>query len=149
MSNTKEDFIQKQNADMSLQAHKYAVHFDILPEITYLNQKLPIIIADLLQLFHGFPDNLWISQQSVDEGLDFCRVIFWVFSESSDSLKTFGIWFQAIFRETQITDTLENLVTCSLEEPDAIEVALTDWTRLNTLAADVQKAIQTEIEKGM
>ena len=146
MSNTKEDFVQKQNADMSLHAHKYAVHFDILPEITYLNQKLPIIIADLLQLFHRFPDDLWISQQSVDEGLDFCRVIFWVFSESSDALKTFGIWFQAIFRETQITDTLENLVTCSLEEPDAIEVALTDWTRLNTLETDVQKAIQTEIE---
>ena len=84
---------------MSLHAHRYAIHFDISPQITYLNHELPIIIADLLPLFQGFPDDMWISQQSIDEGLDFCRVLFWVFSESSDALKFFGIWFQALFRD--------------------------------------------------
>ncbi len=148
MSNTKVDFIQKQNVEMSLHAHKYAIHFDILPEISYLNQEIPVIIADLLQLFHGFPEDVWISQQSVDEGLDFCRVIFWIFSESSDALKTFNIWFQALFREAQVAETLERLVTCALDEPDTVEVDLTDWTRVHALGADVEKAIQTELEKN-
>ena len=144
MSNIKKDVMQNQDNEMSFHAHKYAIHFDILPEISYLNQEIPVIIADLLPLFHGFPKDVRISQQSVDEGLDFCRVVFWVFSESSDALKTFSIWFQAIFREAQVAETLERLVGCALDNPDATAVELTDWTRLHALAADVEKATQTE-----
>lgn len=147
MSNTKEDVIQNQDTEKLLDAHKYTIHFDILPDISYLNQEIPIIIAELLPLFHQFPKDVWISQQSVDEGLDFCRVVFWVFSESSDALKIFSIWFQAIFREAQVAETLERLVGCALDDPDAAEVELTDWTRLHALEADVKKAIQTENTK--
>ena len=144
MQNTKEDYILNQGAAKLLEAHKYAIHFDILPEISYLNQEIPIIIAELLPILHQFPEDVWISQQSIDEGLDFCRVVFWVFSESSDALKTFSIWFQAIFREAQVAETLERLVGCALDDPDAAEIELTDWTRLHALEADVEKAIQTE-----
>lgn len=144
MSNTIEEYTQNQDNQRALEAHKYAIHFDILPEISYLNQEIPIIIAELLPILHQFPEDVWISQQSIDEGLDFCRVVFWVFSESSDALKTFSIWFQAIFREAQVAETLERLVGCALDDPDAAEIELTDWTRLHALEADVEKAIQTE-----
>ena len=147
MQSAKEDFIQNQDAAKQLEAHKYAIHFDILPEISYLNQDIPVIIADLLQLFQGFPDDVRISQQSVDEGLDFCRVVFWVFSESSDTLKTFSIWFQAIFREAQVANVLERLVNCALDDPSTVEVELTNWTRLHVLEADVEKVIQKEKAK--
>lgn len=133
---------------MSLNAHRYAIHFDISPQITYLNHEFPIIIADLLSLFEGFPENVWISQQSVDEGLDFCRVLFWGFSESSDALKSFSIWFQALFRDTSVTSSLERIVVCALDESDALTVELSDWTRIHTLPKDVQNAVQTELDKN-
>lgn len=133
---------------MSLYAHRYAIHFDISPQITYLNHELPVIIADLLPLFQGFPVDVWISQQSIDEGLDFCRVLFWVFSESSDALKSFSIWFQALFRDAQVTSTLAHIVLCALEESDEIIVELSDWTRVHTLPKDVQNAVQTELDKN-
>ncbi len=132
---------------MSLYAHRYAIHFDISPQITYLNHELPIIIADLLPLFQGFPEDVRISQQSVDEGLDFCRVLFWVFSESSDALKSFSIWFQALFRDAQVASTLARVIACALDESDEIVVELLDWTRVHTLPKDVQNAVQTELDK--
>ena len=110
--------------------HKYAIHFDILPQITYLNQELPLLISDFLQLFEGFPKGVEITEKSVDEGLDFCRIVFSVCSESPDAVKTFGNWFQAIFREPLVAEILERLVACALDEPNDIEVILTDWTRL-------------------
>lgn len=123
-----------QNRDDQLQdssySHKYAVHFDILPEISYLNQELVLLIADLLPTFRGFPQGVQISEKSVDEGLDFCRVVFRVSAESPDAIKTFANWFQAIFRELSISEVLERLVLCALDEPNDIEVILTDWTRL-------------------
>ena len=145
MINTKADGIQNEDVETSLHAHRYAIHFDILPEITYLNQESIVVIADLLKLFNQFPDDVWISQQSVDEGLDFCRVIFWVFSDSSDALKGFSIWFQALFRVEQVTEVLERLVKTALDEPDKIEVELTDWRRLHASVTDVEKAIKSEI----
>lgn len=148
MSNTIEESTQNQDHERALEVHKYAIHFDILPEISYLNQDCVLVIADLLQLFHGFPEDVRISQQSVDEGLDFCRVVFWVFSESSDALKTFNIWFQAIFREAQVTNALERLVFCALDDTDAAAVELTDWMRLNALESDVVKVVQTEKGKN-
>ena len=104
--------------------------FDILPEISYLNEDLPVLIADLLPLFQGFPRGVWISEKWVDEGLDFCRVVFRVCSESPDPIKTFGNWFQAIFREPAVAEVLERLVSHALDDPKDIEVILTDWTRL-------------------
>ena len=124
--------MQKQNEarERSVYTHKYAVHFDVLPQISYLNEALPPLIADLLPIFHGFPPDVWISEKWVDEGLDFCRVVFVVCSESPDAIKTFGNWFQAIFRESAVAEVLERLVTCALDPPNDIEVILTDWTRL-------------------
>jgi len=124
--------VQKRNQKRqdSSYTHKYAIHFDILPEISYLNEDLPVLIADLLPIFHGFPRDVWISEKWVDEGLDFCRVVFWVCSESPDAIKTFGNWFQAIFREPAVSEVLERLVTHALDDPKDIEVILTDWTRL-------------------
>ena len=121
---------QNEVLQCSPHSHKYAIHFDILPEISYLNEDLPVLIADLLPIFHGFPEDVWISEKSVDEGLDFCRVVFSVSAESSDAIKTFGNWFQAIFREPSVAEVLERLVACALDEPNAAEVILSDWTRL-------------------
>lgn len=121
---------QNEDRERSPHAHKYAIHFDILPEISYLNEDLPVLIADLLPIFHGFPEDVSISEKRVDEGLDFCRVIFSVSAESPDAIKTFGNWFQAIFREPSVAEVLERLVTHALDDPNDIEVILTDWTRL-------------------
>ena len=121
---------QNRERERSPYAHKYAIHFDILPEISYLNQELTVLVADLLPIFHNFPKDVHISERWVDEGLDFCRVIFWVSAESPDAIKTFGNWFQAIFREPSVAEVLERLVAHALDEPNAAEVILTDWTRL-------------------
>ena len=121
---------QSEKPQRSLYTHKYAIHFDILPEISYLNQEFPLLIADFLQLFDGFPQGVEITEKSVDEGLDFCRVVFSVCSESPDDVKTFGNWFQAIFRDPLVAEILERLVACALDEPNEAEVILTDWTRL-------------------
>ncbi len=133
---------------MSLFAHRYAIHFDILPQITYLDQELMLIIADLLPIFHGFPEDVKISQQSIDEGLDFCRVLFWAFSESSEALKSFSIWFQALFRDEHVASTLERIIACALDEFDDMTVELSDWTRVHALPKDVQNAVQTELQKN-
>lgn len=130
--------------ETTLYAHKYSIQLDIFPEITYLNHERTAIIADLLPHFHDFPSEVWISHQSVDEGLDFCRVIFWVFSESSESLKLFGIWFQALFRDTQLSKILEKLVYFALDDPVGIEVELSDWTRILTSDVDIDRAVQME-----
>ena len=124
--------MQNQNEELqpSPHSHKYAIHFDILPEISYLNEDLPVLIADLLPIFHGFPEDVWISEKSVDEGLDFCRVVFLVSAESPDAIKTFANWFQAIFREPSVAEVLERLVAHALDEPNDAEVILTNWTRL-------------------
>lgn len=124
--------MQNRNEELqrSPHSHKYAVHFDILPEISYLNQDLVLLIADFLPILHDFPQDVWISEKDVDEGLDFCRVVFSVAAESPDAIKTFGNWFQAIFREPSVAEVLERLVAHALDEPNAAEVMLTDWTRL-------------------
>ena len=121
---------QNEKLQRSPHSHKYAVHFDILPEISYLNQALVDLVADFLPILHGFPHGVWISEKWVDEGLDFCRVVFWVSAESPDAIKTFGNWFQAIFREPSVAEVLERLVTHALDTPKDIEVILTDWTRI-------------------
>ena len=128
----------------NLITYKFAIQFDVLPEITYLNQSIPILITDLLPILDGFPIDVWISQESVDEGLDFCRVIFWVFSEATEAMKKFIIWFQAVFRDEKVARFLEQLILCSLEDADDIEINLSDWTRIYTSTADNQAAINVE-----
>lgn len=130
-------------------AHKYAIQFDIHPEISYLNQELLNTIPKLIELFHNIPKDVRISQQSIDEGLDFCRIVFWVFSDSSDALKVFGIWFQSLFREAKVADTLEALVLHSLEDQEDVEVVLSDWTRVNALDTDIVKVIIKEKENNI
>ena len=125
-----------EDEEITLYTHKYAIQFDIMPEISYLNQEKTIIIAYLLPHLHGFPSDVWISQETIDEGLDFCRVIFWVISESADAIKSFGIWFQALFRDAELTGTLERLVYFALDEPCDLTVELSDWTRI--LASDTE-----------
>lgn len=128
----------------TLNAQKYAIHFDIHPGISYLNQEIASLIADLLPSLQDYPSDVRISQTYVDEGLDFCRVIFWVFSKSADAMKSFNIWFQALFRDIQLTETLEKLVYYSLDDRSDIEVELSNWTRILTSDADIDKAIQLE-----
>jgi hypothetical protein len=114
-----------------LQAHKYGIQFDISPEISYLTDPLPRLLPEFLPLFEGFPEGVWISQQVVDEGLDFCRVTFWAFAEEPDTIKEFSIWFQAFFRDEQVIDLLERFIKHAIESPDEIEVALVDWARVH------------------
>lgn len=125
--------------------YKFAIHFDVIPEITYLNQSIPILIAELLPIIEGYPNDVWVSQQYVDEGLDFCRVVFWVFSESTDAMKRFTIWFQAIFRDEKVSMILEQLIICALDDPDEVDINLTDWTRIYTSRDDMQTAIDIEV----
>ena len=139
----------RKDDETELLTHKYAIQFDISPEISFLDQKKVVVIADLLPLFRGFPDSVWISQQSVDEGLDFCRVIIWVFSESVDAIKSFNIWFQALFRDTQLAETLERLVYYALDDANSVEVELTDWTRLLISDTEFSEVVQNEKQKNM
>ena len=98
--------------------------------ISYLNAEIVVLIADFLPTFRGFPEGVQVTEKWVDEGLDFCRVVFSVSAESPDAIKTFANWFQAVFRDLSITQVLERLVLSALDEPNGIEVILTDWTRL-------------------
>lgn len=127
-----------------LQAHKYSIEFDISPEISYLNDSLPQLLPEFFPLFEGFPEGIWISQQVVEEGLDFCRVTFWVFAEVPDAIKVFSIWFQGFFRDERVIDLLERYVKRSLDDSDAIEVSLLDWTRIHVAEEEVRQAAEEE-----
>ena len=122
-----------------LQAHKYSIEFDISPEISYLNDSLPRLLPEFLPLFEGFPEGVRISQQAVEEGLDFCRVTFWVFAEESDAIKAFSIWFQAFFRDERLISLLERFVKHALDDSDEIEVTLLDWARLHVTEEEARR----------
>ena len=131
-------------SDLYLQAHKYSIQFDISPEISYLNESLPRLLPEFLPLFEGFPEGVWISKQTVEEGLDFCQVTFWVFAEKPDAIKAFSLWFQAFFRDEGIIDLLERFVKHALEDSDEIEVALLDWARVHVTEEEVRQAVEKE-----
>jgi len=97
-----------------------------------------------LPLIKVFPDAVWISQQAVEEGLDFCQVTFWAFSEEASAIKAFSIWFQAFFRDERIIDLLERFGKHALEDPDEIEVTLLDWARIHVTEEEVQQAAEEE-----
>ena len=135
---------QTEIPDPYLQAHKYNIQFDISPEISYLNDSLPRLLPEFLPLFDGFPEGVWISQQAVEEGLDFCQVTFWAFAEEPDAIKAFSIWFQAFFRDAEIINLLERFVKHALEDSDEIEVALLDWARIHVTEEEVRQAAEEE-----
>lgn len=130
--------------DLDLQAHKYSIQFDISPEISYLNDALPNLLPEFLPLFEGFPEGVWISQQAVDEGLDFCQINFWIFAEEPDPLKAFSIWFQAFFRDQRIIDLMERFVKHSLEDSDEMEIVLLDWARIHVTEEEARCAAEKE-----
>lgn len=127
-----------------LQAHKYSIQFDISPEISYLNDSLPRLLPELLLLFEGFPEGVWISQQAVEEGLNFCQVTFWSFAEEPDAIKAFSIWFQAFFRDERVIDLLERFVKHALDDSDEIEVTLLDWARVHVTEEEGRQAAEKE-----
>ena len=129
---------------LSLQAHKYSIQFDISPEISYLNDSLPRLLPEFLPLFEGFPEGVRISQQAVEEGLDFCQVTFWVFAEEPDAIKAFSIWFQAFFRDERVITLLERFVKHALEDSDEIEVVLLDWARVHATEEEARQAAEKE-----
>ena len=135
---------QAEAPDLCLQAHKYSIQFDISPEISYLNDSFPRLLPEFLPLFEGFPNGIWISQQTVEEGLDFCQVTFWAFAQEPDEIKAFSIWFQAFFRDEQIIDLLERFIKYALEDSDEIEVALLDWARIHVTEEEVRQAVKQE-----
>ena len=130
--------------DLDLQAHKYSIQFDISPEISYLNDAFPNLLPEFLPLFEGFPEGVWISQQAVDEGLDFCQVNFWTFAEGPDPLKAFSIWFQAFFRDERIIDLMERYVQHALDDSEEMEIVLLDWTRVHVTEEEARRAAVRE-----
>lgn len=136
---------QTETPERHLQAHKYSIQFDISPEISYLNDSLPRLLPEFLPLFEGFPEGVWVSQQAADEGLDFCQVTFWAFAEEPDAIKAFSIWFQAFFRDERVIALLERFVTHALEDPDEIEVALVDWSRVHVTEEETQRIAKQEL----
>ncbi len=139
---------QTEVSDPYFHAHKYSIQFDISPEISYLNDSLPGLLPDFLPLFEGFPEGVWISQQTVDEGLDFCQVTFWAFAEEPDAIKAFSVWFQGFFRDERIIDLLERFVTHALDDPGEIEVVLLDWARVHVAEEEVRQAAEQERDSG-
>ncbi|RKU05734.1 hypothetical protein C6502_22675 [Candidatus Poribacteria bacterium] len=135
---------QPEVIDLYLQAHKYSIQFDISPEISYLNDSLPRLLPEFLPLFEGFPEGVWIAQQAVEEGLDFCQVTFWAFAEEPNAIKAFSIWFQAFFRDERFIDLLERFVKYALEDSDEIEVVLLDWARIHVTEEEVRQAVEEE-----
>ena len=135
---------QPEAPEPRLQAHKYSIEFDISPEISYLNDPLPRLLPEFLPLFEGFPEGVRISQQTVDEGLDFCQVTFWTFAEDPDAIKAFSIWFQAFFRNERVIDLLERFMKHALDDSAEIEVALLDWARVHVTEEEARQAAEKE-----
>ena len=136
---------QEKSAPIPLQAYKLSVRFDILPEISYLDDNLCALLVDFFPLLHGFPENVWISQKKCEEGLDFCQLNFWAFSKTPNAIKEFSIWFQGIFRDTDISSLLERFVLHAIEKPNQAEVCLSDWSRLHVTQPEVREIVSQEM----
>ena len=126
-------------------AYKYAIQFSILPEITYLDyQHLTAYFLDQLQ---GIPSGVWLSNQTCEEGIDFCTFNFWVFATHSDRIKEFSIWFYGLFRDQNISEKLEVFVLSNLEDSKDLTVILTDWSRIRVPENDTKRIITQEINQ--
>lgn len=135
-----------ENFPNELHANKYGIRFDILPEISYLDAQLCRLIVDILPLCKGFPEEVWLSQEKVEEGLDFCSVNFWVFSEESETIKEFSIWFESFFRDASVSQFLERFVEHALEKAGDEEVILANWSRIHAAEDEVKAIVKREIE---
>ena len=128
-----------------LQAQKLSVRFDILPAISYLDDRLCCLLIDFFPVLEGFPDAVWISQKTCEEGLDFCQLNFWAFSADPDAIKEFSIWFQGIFRNEEVSRLLERFVQHALEKPNDAEVLLSDWSRVHVPDNEVREFVDQEL----
>lgn len=137
---------QAEDLPNTLHANKYGIRFDILPEIPYLDAQLCRLIAGILPLCKGFPEKVWLSQEKVEEGLDFCSVDFWAFSEESEAIKEFSIWFEGFFREASVSQFLEHFVEHALEKDKDEEVMLANWSRIHATEDEVEAAVKREME---
>ena len=137
--------VQAKSAPIPLQAQKLSVRFDILPEISYLDDYLCVLLVDFFPLLHGFPERVWISQKRCEEGLDFCQLNFWAFSEAPNAIKEFSIWFQGIFRDREVSSLLERVVLHALEKPNEAEVLLSDWSRVHVTEDEVREIVSQEM----
>ena len=91
----------------------HQIHFDILPEITYLNDQ--ILLNRASEILAQFPTTVKLDLLDIEEGLDFCQIRFWAFTTIADKIKQFSIWFQAYFRHPSISAELENIVRSTLD----------------------------------
>lgn len=128
-----------------LHAHKLSVRFDILPAISYLDDRLCCLLIDFFPILEGFPKRVWISQKTCEEGLDFCQLNFWAFSADPDAIKEFSIWFQGIFRNGEVSRPLERFVQHALEKPNEAEVLLSDWSRVHVTENEVREIVGQEL----
>ena len=128
-----------------LHAHKLSVRFDILPAISYLDDRLCCLLIDLFPILESFPETVWISQKTCEEGLDFCQLNFWAFSVDPDAIKEFSNWFQGIFRNEEVSRLLERFVQHALEKPNEAEVFLSDWSRIHVTANEVREIVDQEL----
>ncbi len=136
---------QAKDDSIPLQAQKLSVRFDILPEISYLDDSLCCLLIDLFPIMEGFPDSVWISQKTCEEGLDFCQLNFWAFSADPDAIKEFSNWFQGIFRNEEVSGLLERYVRHALEKPNEAEVLLSDWSRVHVTENEVREIVSQEL----
>lgn len=142
---TKATEVQTVGDPIPLQAQKLSVRFDILPAISYLDDHLCCLLIDLLPMLEGFPEAVWISQKTCEEGLDFCQLNFWAFSADPDAIKEFSIWFQGIFRNEEVSRLLERFVHHALEKPNDAEVLLSDWSRIHVTDNEVRQLVDQEL----
>ena len=128
-----------------LHAHKLSVRFEILPAISYLDDRLCCLLIDFFPILEGFPETVWISQKTCEEGLDFCQLNFWAFSADPNAIKEFSIWFQGIFRKEEVSRLLERFVRHALEKPNEAEVFLSDWSRIHVTENEVREIVNQEL----
>jgi len=134
-----------ENFPNALHANKYGIRFDILPEISYLDAQLCRLIAGFLPLCKGFPREVWLSHEKVEEGLDTCSVNFWAFSKQSEAIKEFSIWFESFFRDASVSQFLERFVKHALEKAGDEEVILANWSRIHAAEDEVSAVVKREM----
>ncbi|MDE0300224.1 MAG: hypothetical protein OXN17_16435 [Candidatus Poribacteria bacterium] len=144
---------KKNRESTRIEAHKLSVRFEVVPAISYLDDRLCRLLIDFFPMLEGFPKRVWISQKTCEEGLDFCQLNFWAFSKDSNAIKEFSIWFQGIFRNQAVSRLLERFIQHALEEPNEAEVFLSDWSRIHVSDNEVREMVNQELvlrqEKGV
>lgn len=124
---------------LSIQAHQYQIHFDILPEITYLDDQN--LLNRSIDSVSKFPNTVTLDSVEIEEGLDFCQIRFWAFTRFANKIKQFSIWFQAYFRQPHISAELEKMVWDNIEDNKNVSVILSDWSRVLVQPDQIKKAI--------